>query len=1698
MSSSPVSESSGNNVEENANGSPLRAQALQARRNDESGSPWQGETGPSATMEQATDDLGVLDDNRSSFAETYRHTDLEHTLDGDSERGSEYGLDIPVAAPGATLTAGYDSPSTPDDSPSVQGSVPSSPGSGPFGSRASFSRGSPTPSLRPFDRRFQSRLASSPLVSPRPQSPAFLDNNSRRSSLDFQVLRGKGDEDSPQAPWDIVRWIKLKKLVTQLFSERGKRSLGNPICMAVSAFIALGTSKGVILIFDYNQDLKSIMGPGTEAVEAGPVLSLAMSADQTIIAGGHANGSIFTWELARSAKPFMRVPPITPQDMQGRPKHGHVINTGVLHLSFLGARRTALTSADGRGMAFSHLATRGMGVVARSVATTRILGRYPSDVASGGRPRKPSSVLAFSALPLGNVEKSTDTMGLVAMLTPYLLVIVSTMPIAQTQHKAGRPKEITPHGALSGCLAWFPSVKLRAVGKAGVEASSEAKLVYCWSDVLTVGDLTEQEATDANGAEQPPVLSFRARNRWKAGESIVAVQWMSRSVLAILTITQQLVILEDNTMTMMGHVDLLNKQIMHHDFFSRHLHTLVERLDGDDDEDPSMHGVVADAFYASFRLYKGRIFLLDRNDIAVGAMSNWTDRLTALLDDGRHIDAIRLATHYFLGDVDTLTVGLPKDDRARHMMVEEKLLEIVSNSLQNALQGRHGGNRRAPDLLDLKDLCGACFDACFAMANYEFLFDDVYDIFEESTKVGVYYDQLGACISQGQVRSVPPSVVKGLVEHHLAKEAGDQLEEMLCVMDTSSMDIDQITTLCKRHHLYDAFTYIWNQTFGDYVTPLVELMSFLIPSPAFQSESDESSSLVSLHTTNALKIFPYLSYVLTGRVYPTGEDLPAEAAAEAKSQLFSFLFAGTTVTWPKLGGKRLLTQSEGDPEPPFPYLRLLLHFDTASFLSALNEAFEDAFLNNAPETQGRGTGSSLSDRPSSHKMNRQHILSILWEVLYTEEFGPEQTIYLDMFVARNLPKFPQFILLPGSSLQRVLLDLCDYPSRDIAEDCQLSVEYLLSMYRPPDLGSLTPSFKRAGFHRVLKSIYRAEKQYPDLLEECFEDPEDQTEVFPYLEDFLRQHSKVKERQLGEVRKAVARHAADLVSLDVVRTAEIIERYTPSWHESLLESVEVGPRERFEYLRAMLEPRSEAYAEGIAPNRRAKQVFVEDYVRLMSRYDPSHVADYISSVQAGDLRLAEVLPDLENQGVVDAAVIIVAREGRVRDAMGRLLDHLSSLEAALVGLLNAVVDGVSDHATWDAIPQTLDAMQKYSRVGVWLCQRQMKSTRLLEARKKTAGRRQSLEDELSFEEVLWLDLIEGTVRIVKNATAILSVPNNGDPPSQELGQQTDPSIAHGNITQSLRGLVQETFSALLTSTSSGTVTKLEDDAAAEKGRASTTATAPSLASSVPSSASRLDLSFLRILRAFLARASVTSPSLSELRAVLSSIFSAYAYEESLLSLSNKLLQDDLFVHVEEASNLRQRGWRPRSQLCEGCGKRVWGPGAGGGIWEAWRQKTATRIGRQRRHEGGPAVASHLGGGQAGYRGPSETIQATSALDSSKAKGKGIDRIPDRKDDDDDGDDNSYHQVERTAVKYEQTRSSDSGLSSLLIFSCQHIFHRTCFDRSRRSQRDDGSSGSSMTHPVVPASPPGRNGESKLNAGDSAEMRCTACNGRRMNI
>ncbi|KAI0020751.1 Golgi CORVET complex core vacuolar protein 8-domain-containing protein [Xylariomycetidae sp. FL0641] len=1541
------------------------------------------------------------DANTASNPEANRYRQLLRDRDEASDEGSAEGLPRRVASPIDSLL------SVPDDSPSVQGSLLSSPGSSVLPSMASRpGLRSPTPSFRPFDRRFQSRMSSPSALSPRPSSPAFLGSHSRNMSLSSQFLLDPGETETPSPPWEVVRWTKLKKLSGQAFSEAGKRNFGSPTCLAVSASIVLGTSKGIILIFDYNQNLKMIIGPGTKAVESGPITAIAISADHTTVGGGHANGNIFTWDTSRASRPFLQIPHLDPSQTQNRTSDGHMPNVAVTHLGFLGTRHTALVSADDRGMAFSHLATRGTGALGRTVKTMRILGRYPDAPAPSNKPLKPSTVLAFSPLPLGNVERATDTMGLTAMLTPYLLVIVSTTPIAQTQHKSARPKDVAPHSAMSGCLAWFPAVKLKVPDPNTGSTMSKVKLVYCWSNVLTVLDVDEVQSDD----NKPPTLKFKARSRWKCEEAIVAVQWLSRSVLTVLTITQRLIVLEDRTMRMTEAFDLIHKHIYHSDLFSTQLHSLVEQLD---EEDSSMHGVVADAFYMSLKAYKGRMFLLGFNDVSLGALSNWADRLIALMENGDYVGAIQLATSYYTGDANKLTVGLPEDADSRHQMVRDKLTEIMSASLKYAFGQRKTRSQSADDE-HMRELAEICFVACQNIEDTDFLFDEMYEWYEDGEIEGIFLEVLEPYILERTITIIPPTVVKAMVTHFVNKGWESRLEEMICHMETATLDIDQITLLCKQHRLYDALVYVWNQALHDYITPLIDLLALL--KPLMQNgEYDSADNYMDddIFGVNALKMFPYLSYTLTGRIYPTGEHIDDDLASKAKAELYWFLFSGKSIAWPRGNDKPFLTRATEEEEPSFPYLRMILKFDAPSFLSTLNEAFEDSFLNESREKQlNGGPGKDLpEEQVFGMTIDRQYVVSVLLEIMNPADFAPEDTIYLDMFIARNLPKFPQYLLIPDSTLNKIVAGLCEYPGADLADDAQLSAEYLLSIYHPPDWSPLIPLLRKAEFFRILKRIYRTEKQYGKLIQTYFEDPEDQDGIFSAIAGSLRPQTGLTKKHIQEVHSVLREHANTLVEMDPVQAAQTLQKHAPELHRSILDSLDSGSELQYLYLRSLLEPETGTQSSTVPVDRD----FIELYVQLMCQYDPAHVSDYIGLVQATDLRLDRLLPVMEDTGVIDAAVMLMAREGQVQDAMNRLTNHLNTLQSALYGLLSGNEEGGAQDDVQGATEELLEGLQKYTYVGIWLCQGQMKTSQSSNSVKKRQP--PSASPELTVSEQLWLDLIETTVQITRRLSALVQQL------SAQAADETEPAqvLPTDKPVAMLRSLVQHTFTALLTATSTQDGTPSHHRLAMSSGGS---------------------LTFIRILRAFLTKAAASSPNLADLRSVLSSIFSAYAYEESILRLSNRLLEQQLFVNVKQSVGLRQRGWRPKGSTCEACGRRLWGPGVAGNVFEAWEEKQAEENKRR-------AEKKALEAGTADTRGKGK---AEPLPDAGKGKGKNTEPAPQPSSSATglalgEGDAQRGHQGMNGGAG---GRSRDQPLGPLVVLACRHIYHQSCLDALQAQQ------------------------------------------------
>jgi hypothetical protein len=71
------------------------------------------------------------------------------------------------------------------------------------------------------------------------------------------------DQAADDRPRDTLRWTRLKRISDQLYSSAGRKAFGNPTCLAVSGMLAFGTSKGLILIFDYQQNCKHVIGNGS-------------------------------------------------------------------------------------------------------------------------------------------------------------------------------------------------------------------------------------------------------------------------------------------------------------------------------------------------------------------------------------------------------------------------------------------------------------------------------------------------------------------------------------------------------------------------------------------------------------------------------------------------------------------------------------------------------------------------------------------------------------------------------------------------------------------------------------------------------------------------------------------------------------------------------------------------------------------------------------------------------------------------------------------------------------------------------------------------------------------------------------------------------------------------------------------------------------------------------------------------------------------------------------------------------------------------------------------------------------------------------------------------------------------------------------------------------------------------------------------
>ncbi|KAH9858426.1 Golgi CORVET complex core vacuolar protein 8-domain-containing protein [Lenzites betulinus] len=1336
-----------------------------------------------------------------------------------------------------------------------------------------------------------------------PSHFSALSRSSFVTNLSAHIAQDETSRGQTQPMREVLRWTQLRILGEHIYvgqtsskvsSLLGAQSYGSPTVLAANGLICIGTDTGRVLVFDFKQTLKCVCGNESSEKSVGAVTALALSFDHTYVAVGHATGHIELYDLRSPKVPARVVAPTTLSAVASGRQEGHITGSRIVSIGFVAGRHTALLSADDSGLAFYHSLGKVFFVDATDIL--RILGKYPDEEAPDAslglghrfrrrRARKPATILSMAPLPLGTCTHPTDTYNLVALLTPIKLVIVGLKPSPKTWYRRHREngEEVSSKSKFKGTLAWFPSVSSNADLSSpserdskksqvnGIHPSSTPTLAYSWGECLHLLRVSEDKVTqtvkDAKSGKTTKVevgrIVFEEMGSWTAGDDILALQWLNVNQIIVLTPAAFEI------------YDVRTFKLVESERFDAW--TLVSPVLSHTTNGSLTYSDAVSEVAHSVRMYKGKVFLLGQHGVQVGTLLTWADRILSFVSDGDFLSAIELTRSYYIGEAPGNRNGLPDDPEKLKVVVGQKMRELMVASAQYAfseermLDSTHvTADGRGVDRTELfEGLVSACARACIALDDYEFFFEDLFGFYDNNCISAIFLRQLEPFMISGEIRHVPPRITQRLVALHAEDNRPDLVERLIWHIEPDCLDTNQAIMLCQRHHLYDALIYVYTRALRDYVAPVVELLGLVRrvqqwrrqraeASPTSTSFMDEQS--IEPVVLNAYKIYPFIADTLTGLTYPSEEPLPEEEAFQAKNDVYKFLFYGRSSVWPEgEDGKLVLTsEEENGVEPTYPYTRLLLRFDPEAFLHTLDLAFEDAYLND-----------------DSRDVSRFVIVKILLEILASPELSQEERTFIHIFVARNVPKYPQFIQIQPSVLHNILIGLAEDSDPSTREDRQLAAEFLLSAYTPHESKRILELFRHAGFFRILRSWYKQEKQWPELLGTYLEDSAlSSHDVFISLHDVMKTAKRANKRKLPRaVSDKLVNSFPSLLVADIANTAALVDEHLPDEHEAALEAL--GPHaehERFLYLQYLLHPIRRKHAEDdiALPRRSTASPHVpphlrQSFVSLHCRFEPSGVIPALQSLPEGYLDGQEAARTCEENEVFAAVVWLADHGGDPQTAM-------SQAETFEQRLSTRVADALASPSE-DSVEAISDSLQKLAAVA------DTATTICVERSQPTSPSSAPLED-------LWFQLLSSQIDCVQRVATCCSLAALG--PSERIPPD-DPHAQHQHAAiSSLRALVHKTFGALMSVSATRAV-------------------------SFPRLFKRL------VGSAGAAKAHVSKGTLyTEFRTILTGMLESFRAEGDMLVITKHLVDRDVADTVAELVAARSRGWAPARGACAACG------------------------------------------------------------------------------------------------------------------------------------------------------------------------------------
>jgi len=413
-----------------------------------------------------------------------------------------------------------------------------------------------------------------------------------------------------------------------------QHSPGLPTAVAThSKFLAIGTDRCLVLLFDHFQEVRQILGNTADAETDGAVTSVDISPNGECLVSGLASGKIVLWDLIKGVA--LRALP-----------EAHA--SPIMAVRFYHEKDPSIVSVDTRGCVNKVLFQKAMWSQTFSVQTECLLdgaaGQVPCICTMPSRAQSSADETArhfqgqndrngaAGAATSSGGENLPQGLILVALSSERSSFVVAVEPTVEVVYKWARPPEVLSDAPAPflPCLAWGWTLvkgggpKVLPVLARGWGQSIDLLQVVPAHAMLGDGSTANGAAVPAQSG--PTGVTYEPLTSLATSCTVVAIEWLGPQVIGYLSTSSELHIIDTLSMQEIEVCDVSTVNLVSATYLRSN--TLSPR-DGAANE---LERGAAESFLNSFRASEGKVYMLGKTSLGTARVQSWSQRIEALVE----------------------------------------------------------------------------------------------------------------------------------------------------------------------------------------------------------------------------------------------------------------------------------------------------------------------------------------------------------------------------------------------------------------------------------------------------------------------------------------------------------------------------------------------------------------------------------------------------------------------------------------------------------------------------------------------------------------------------------------------------------------------------------------------------------------------------------------------------------------------------------------------------------------------------------------------------------------------------------------------------------------------------------------------------------------------------------------------------------